>query len=223
MMNKKIIILLISVVLLTSCSKEIENAHQKEVIQEKVENDYVDPYIDNNPITLGLYQNKSGTKTLINSLDSPLIIYQDIASFEVYYTNELTITGNQKTLWNNYYNQYQNINNYKIGYYISFDTQSGKIEKTILNPSDVESFFDYIQIYLYDDINQNSSWYSHITTNEISEKTILTSIKLTASTKIKEVTSDIDLKVFTYDYDDFDSNNNYRGKSSYNLTIKQQK
>lgn len=218
---KKIIFSVIFLLLLTSCTniEKQEVTKKKEVIQENKEKDYVDPYLDDNPIIVGLYQNQKGNKFLITSLNSPLTQYKDIASFEVYYTNENTMSGNQKTLWNNYYQTYQDIDNYKIGYHINFETTSTKIDKTILSPTDIESFFDYIQIYLYDDINQNSSWYSHITNEEITEKTKLTSIKLTASTKIDEIISPITLTVFTYDFDDFDEFNHYRGNSKYQITI----
>lgn len=221
-MIKKLIILLCIITSLSACSLTDEQTAKpkQEKEQEKLKQDYVEPYLDENPITLGLYQNQNGTKTLIATFDSPLTLYQDIASFEVYYTKEATITGDQKILWNEYYQTYQNIDAYKIGYHISFETTStGKIDKTILNPSDVESFFDYIQIYLYDDIHQNNSWYDHITTEEITEETRLTSIKLTASTKIDEITSPIILTAFTYDNDDFDENDNYKGNSSYQITI----
>lgn len=221
MITKKIILSLILISTLTACSllEESESKPKQEKVQEKLEQDYREPYLDENPIILGLYQNQSGTKTLITSFESPLTMYQDIASYEIYYTKDTPLTGNQKTLWDSYYQIYQNIDSYKIGYHISFETTSGKVEKTILNPSDVESFFDYIQIYLYDDIHQDSSWYDHITTEEMTEETRFTSIKLTASTKIDEVTTPITLTAFTYDNDDFDENNHYRGNSSYQITI----
>ena len=122
-------------------------------------------------------------------------------------------------MWNTYYQNYQDIDSYKIGYHLEFETSTKKIDKTILKPSDTESIFEYIQVYLYDDINQESVSYSHITDDKITENTILTSIKLTASTKIDEIKTPITLIVFTYDNEDFDKNNHYRGNSSYQLTI----
>lgn len=221
MMLKKIIISFIFINTITGCSllKEQSVKPKQEKVQEKIEQDYADPYLEEEPVNLGVYQNQSGTRTLITSFDSPLTVYQDIASFEVYYTKDTPLIGNQKNLWNIYFQNYENASVYKIGYHINFETTSGIIDKTILSPSDVESFFDYIQIYLYDDINQNSSSYSHITKEEITEETILTSIKLTASTKIDEVTTPITLTVFTYKNGDFDENNHYIGNSSYQIII----
>ena len=220
-MLKKIILSLSIIIILTSCSLEEEKLQPK---QEKVgdikEQDYVEPYVDENPIFLGLYLNENETRILLNSYDSPLTRYQDIVSLEVYYTKDESFTGNQKQLWHQYYQNYSNIDAYKIGYHINFETNTTTIDKVILNPSDVESFFDYIQVYLYDDINQDSSWYSHITNEEITDTTKLTSIKLTASTKIDEVTSPITITAFTYDNEiDFDTNGQYRGNSSYKIMI----
>ena len=76
-------------------------------------------------------------------------------------------------------------------------------------------------VYLYDDIHQTGSWYSHIEDNAMNEDTILTTIKITTSTKINNVTSDIYLTVFTYNgEEDFDENGNYRGNSTYTTTIR---
>ena len=218
-MNKRLLLLLV-VLLVTGCSFINKENHSKtKKIQEKPVPDYVDPYIDENPIKIGLYWSQSGTRTLMTSYDSPCTQYQDIISFEVYYTNEPTLIGKQPDLFNQYYQTYQGIESYKIGYHILFDIGDEKINKTILKPSDVNSFFDYIQIYLYDDIHQDGGWYDHISEEEMTDQTLFTSIKLTASTKIDEITSPITLVAFTYDNDDFDEDGNYRGKSSYQVII----
>lgn len=216
-MTKKIFILIILALTLIGCTKE--NQSLKEVKVEKETNDYIDPYIDNNPIILGLYQNNNNSRKLLTNFKSPLTIYTDIISLEVYYTNEESFIGNQKELWTKYKNNYKDIEKYKIGYNIKFETTKEKIDKNILSPKDVESIFNYIQIYLYDDINQEVSYYSHITESEVTDKTILSSIKLTASIYINEIISPITITAFTYDEDDFDEKNNYRGKSSYKVII----
>lgn len=196
---------------------------QQETIKNNETKDFVEPYVDDNPITLGLYLKKDNSRTLITSYDSPLIQYQDIVSLEVYYTKDQTLSSqNQKNLWHQYYQNYQNIDTYKIGYHISFKIGERKVSKNILTPNDVLEFFDYIQIYLYDDIHQESSWYDHISEEEVQKDTIFTSIKLTASTKIAEITSPITLKAFTYNEDDFDKLGEYRGKSDYQVTINRQ-
>lgn len=218
-MHKRFLLLLV-VLLVTGCSfMNKDNNSKTKKVQEKSVPDYVDPYVDSNPIVLGLYWNQAGTRTLMTSYDSSCTQYRDIVSFEVYYTNESTLTGNQKELWNQFYQTYQEIDDYKIGYFISFSVGNEKYEKLILSPSDVESFFDYVQVYLYDDIHQESNWYSHVSEEEVTDQTLFTSIKLTASTKIDEITSPITLVAFAYDSDDFDEDGNYRGKSSYQVII----
>lgn len=192
---------------------------KQETIHNNEEKDYVEPYVDENPITIGFYRNQNGTRNLISSYNSPLTLYQDIVSLEVYFTNEVTLIGNQLDLWNQYYQNYPDIENYKIGYHISFQASDLEVNQTILNPSDVNSFFDYIQIYLYDDIHQDSEWYDHISQEEVTEETIFTSIKLTASTKIDEINSPIKLSVFIYDSNDLDESGNYRGNNSYEIEI----
>ena len=219
-MTKKLTIVLV-VLFLTGCSfsiKDSNNSTSKKV-EEKQISDYADPYVDDNPILLGLYQNESGTRNLITSYESNFDQYRDIVSLEVYYTKDQTFIGNQKDLFSHYYQNYQDIDSYKIGYHISFEIGNDKISQTILRPSDVNSFFDYVQIYLYDDIHQESGWYDHVSEEEVMDTTLFTSIKLTASTKIADVTSPITLTAFTYDSEDIDEFGNYKGKSSYQVTI----
>lgn len=220
--KKKILVCVLLLVVLSGCSglgKNQEDNSKQETVKNNEEKDYKEPYVDDNPILLGLYLNQSGTRNLISSYDSPLTQYQDIVSFDVYFTNEEVLTGNQKDLWSYYYQNYQDIDTYKIGYQISFKTDNLEVNQMILNPSDVGSFFDYIQVYLYDDIHQDGGWYDHVSQEEVTDETRFTSIKLTASTKIAEIISPITLTVFTYDSDDFDENGNYRGKSSYQVVI----
>ena len=226
---KKIIIALIIILQLCACTEKnntnnTNNTNNKpnkktNIIKEEKQNEY----IDNNPIKLGLYlyNGPQSNRTKQKILETNWILNVDLCSLEVYFTEEDEIPGtNQKKLFNNYLSNYQNINNYKIGYKIEFQTPNEKISKTILTPNDTNIIYDYMQIYLYDDINQNASWYDHIDNEEYNENTILSSIKLTGSTKTDEITSDITLTAFTYDTDDLDETNNYRGNSKYSVTIK---
>ena len=109
---------------------------------------------------------------------------------------------------------------YRIGYFLSFETTLGVINKTVLKPVDTKDFFNYLEIYLYDDYHQNGGWYSHVTEEEFNENTLLTSIKLTAGLEVEKIISDITLTAFTYDSDDFDEEGNYRGISKYTIIVK---
>lgn len=223
---KKTLIIFFILLLLTGCNnKTKESKSNKENIEKETESqEEIDSYVDNNPIKLGmyLYTNSNTNRKLLTEYTTDWTEGNDLCSLEVYYTNESEIPGNnQKNLWNTYYNNYQNIDNYKIGYKIEFTTnENKKISKNILSPSDTDEIFGYIQIYLYDDINQTSNWYDHITKEEYNDSSILTSIKLTGSYNTRFIASDISLTAFTYDNDDFDENNNYRGNSKFTTIIK---
>lgn len=203
-----------------------ENNNQK-IKQENINND-IEPetgeYIDNNPIKLGLYKyyGRNQDRELIKEYSANFQYHQDISSFEVYYTTEAFITSNRLAeTFDTYKNNYSNIDDYRIGYIINFLTNEKEINKTILSPQDTEEFFDYLEIYLYDDYHREPGvWYSHTTEEEMNEETLLTSIKLTAGKLINEITSDITLTTFTYDYDDFDDNGIYKGNSKYTIIVK---
>ena len=227
---KKILTLIIISLLLTGCNKETNNNNNNTISKEnnieksEIKEELQNTYIDENPITPGIYMyyNSYTNRALLTEYTTNWQLNTDLCSLEIYYTTEATIPGtNQKKLWNNYYNNYENIDNYRIGYNITFKTQNETINKTILSPKDTNDIYDYMQIYLYDDIHQkDGAWYSHITEEEFNNESILSSIKLTGSTLTNEIISDITLTVFTYDDDDFDENNQYRGKSKSTITIK---
>lgn len=222
---KKTIILtvILTVLLITGCNSKTSSNEEKETNTKKQIKEIKETYKDNNPIKLGmyLYTDSKTNRKLTSEYSTNWYLNVDLLSLEVYYTIDDEIpSSNQKQVWDNYYQKYQNIDNYRIGYKIEFTTTEGEFSKTILSPNDSDEIYDYIQIYLYDDINQTSSWYDHIDKDEYNESTLITSIKLTGSTKTDKITSDITLTAFTYDSDDFDENNEYRGISKYTTTIK---
>ena len=180
-------------------------------------------YIDTNPIKLGLYKNyrNNNPRKLIDTYEEKWQYHKDISSFEVYYTNDEEIDNtNQIKLFDKYLNNYSDISNYRIGYQIEFSINNQTIKKTILSPKDTNDFYDYLEIYLYDDYHRTGGWYSHTTEKEYNDNTLLTSIKLTAGKNINEITSDIILTTFTYDEDDFDEQGYYKGISKYTIIIK---
>lgn len=228
-MKKKLFVLTI-LLLFTSCKGQTDsntNMNNNSNInhdQNILENSKIEEYTDNNPIVLGIYQYKQNiNRELLTDYQTNWEGQTDIGSFEIFFTNDPILPSNPfKDLWYTYYYNYQNIGEYKIGYNIRFTINSNtNINQNILSPDDSKIFFDYLQIYLYDDIHQESNtWYSHITQEEYNENVMLTSIKLTNSDYTDQITSDILLTAFTYKQSDFDENNNYRGRSKYTITIK---
>ena len=198
-------------------SSYVETIEKEEEIKKEPE------YIDDNPIKLGLYKNyrNGSNRKLITEYSAPWKYHTDISSFEVYYTQDSEISsGNQIKTFDSYKNNYKNIDNYKIGYILNFKINDKNINKTIIRPKDTEEFYDYLEIYLYDDYHRTGGWYSHTTDEEFNDNTLLTSIKLTAGKKVEEITSDISVTAFTYDNDDFDEEGNYKGRSKYQIIVK---
>ena len=211
----KKILIIISLLLLTACSNQSNSP--KNIDLDKQLDISINTYQDNNPITIGLYEDEH----LIKDYHVKLTNMKDITVFNIYYTNQDPLENKYiKYNWNKYYKNYENIDKYKIGFIISFEAEGKLYKEQILTPDCEYIFAPYLYVYLYDDINQpNGSWYSHLLPEEVTDKTIFSSIKLFMANKATDISSPITLTVFTYDEDDFDSSNNYIGKSKYTTTI----
>lgn len=209
---KKLLILFIPILLLTSCSTT------KEPIKIDKQMDInVTTYKDDNPIKVGLYEDEY----LIKEYNTTLANMKEITVFNIYYTQEEKLENNYiKYNWNKFYKNYQNIDKYKIGFNLSFMVGDKLYDKQFLDPTCEYLFSPYIYIYLYDDIHQpDGSWYSHVLDTEVNDNTIYSSIKLFMAQNATEITSPITLTVFTYDEDDFNKDGLYIGKSKYTITI----
>ena len=217
---KKYLLLLVIILFLSGCSSNNENVMNNEITNDS-KDDYksVEVYEDDNPIEIGLY-NKG---KLVNEYNTKFVNGVDIGSFDVYFTNEEDVgSSNTKYNFNRFYKDYENIDNYKIGFFVSFDANNKHYEKVVLDPDVEFALAPYVYIYLYDDIHvPDGSWYSHITKDEYNDDTVFSSIKLYMAERSDEMESDITLSVFTYDdILDFDSNGYYRGKSIHTIIIK---
>ena len=209
---KKILLLFSISFILIGCSNNDEvnvivndNNNIEPIKEEKIEEEKID---------IGMYLYTDSGRDLIDNYETDFILNQDLVSIEVYNTTISSLSNaKQKDLWYQYYDQYKSLNP-KIAYHIKFSTtDSGIIDKTIYSPSDTEDIYDYMQIYLYDDINQeDNTFYIHISEDEFNDNTILSSIKLTGSTKTDNINSDIELGAFMYtdiNTDYYDTNNKY--------------
>jgi len=174
------------------------------------------PYVDNNPIKVGIYKNGK----LLTEYNKKFTNGVDIAIFNIVFTNDEKLPNkNFKTLWKEYFNQYENIDEYKIGFEISVDINGEKQTNIMLNPKNQHKIYPYLYAYLYDDIH-NSGHYSHVEMKDVKDDTIYSSIKLYLHKQVNEITSPITLTVFTYkDDNDFDADGYYRGNSKYSITI----
>lgn len=222
----KIIIIILLVFSLCSCKKNEIPAvtNDNNTFPETSINNEVEQYIDDNPLNISLYlENSLGFERLNNEIELSWFSKKDIISLCTFYSNDEFIKLDfYQNIYKNYASNIENINNYKIGWEISFDTYDKKIYKKISFPNDTSVFYDYLEVYLYDSLNQEiGAWYSHLLDEQINDNTLLTTIKLTCGNKCNEITSNIYVKVFSYNgNDDFDDLGFYRGNSFSNLIIK---
>ncbi len=214
---KKIIILLIPLLYLGCKNEEIDNF--KNIISDSINSMYQEPvYEDNNPIKVGLYQNGR----LVHDYITKFVSGKDI-TFNIVFSNEENLgSTNIKKNWQKYYQQYQDIDQYKIGFLLEFEADGQKMENLILNPEAKYKTGPYIFVYLYDGIHQkDGARYSHLEMKDVKENTIYSSIKIFMNKYAEKLSSPIKLTVFTYLNDnDFDINNYYRGNSKYTIYIK---
>lgn len=222
---KKIILFLITLLILTGCQNKqtsnnnnLDNSNHNEITIDKNINNKENTYIDNNPIKVALYENNN----IVKSYKTTLSNFKDIAVFDIFFTNEEQLENTTtKENYLKYYNRYENINDYKTGFYFTFEANGEKIEHLALDPSSKHAMTPYLYIYLYDDINQEpNTYYSHLEPSDIKDTTIFSSIKLFLAQEGVKITSPITMTVFTYDSkDDFTEDNKYRGSSSYTIEI----
>ena len=214
---KKIFLFLILIICIGCSDKELKDFSN--TLSESIEKSQEKPkYVDTNPITVGLY--KKGK--LVKDYNSKFKDHYDVAVFNVIYSNDEDLgSTNLKKNWNKYYSKYENIDDYKIGFYLEFEADGKKIENKILDPTAKYNSAPYIFIYLYDGIHQkDGAWYSHLNPEDVKEDTIYSSIKLYMDKETNKISSPIKLTVFTYkDELDFDESGMYRGNSSYTATI----
>ena len=214
---KKVFLILI-ILFTIGCQKE-DNEEIKRIeklINEPQKEETIETsYVDNNPIIVGLY--KDGK--LIKNYNKKFKSGTDIAIFNVVFTNDETLPKKSfKTLWKDYYNKYEGIDDYKIGFEINVDINGEQQTNVMLNPKNQHKIYPYLYAYLYDDIH-NSGHYSHVTMDKVTDNTIYSSIKLYLHKQTNEITSPITLTVFTYKDDNDFLDGHYRGNSKYTITI----
>ena len=179
------------------------------------------------PNTVGLYiPAGDGTKdrVKVTEFTSNWTAKKDIDCFEAFASAETRITGTRfADMWKTSWDSHENGQNGKLGYILSFTCSDGtSATHVIRKPSDADSFKEYIEVYLYDDINQVPGVrYTHLSDSEITADTIISSIKLTCGSKIDEV-KDITLTAFIYNGEDcFDSDGAYIGQVKASVSIKE--
>ena len=222
---KKICMMLL-MFLLSGCSFELQKElpNKEENNNKQIEENIIE-YVDNNPVVLSLYVDNAfgGLDKVKDEFHESWRLKRDIVVFGAVFSEEETIESDYfQNIWLNNAKKYENYEKYKIGWYVDFTLEDGtEYEQIILSPKDVEKFYDYLEIYLYDSANVPIGvWYSHLLEEQMTDKTIMTSMKLTAGSKFESINSPIVVKVFTYDdTEDFDEKGYYRGNSQYLVKV----
>lgn len=234
-MKKKIVLIIILVIIISILSVILAMMKSKDGVLDNDDNltveekddlngEDVNLYVDENNTQVSIYTQGKGTLTKVYEFRKKYISKKDIKVFQIYPSSEenLSYSGRFGAFVGNEWLSIDPEHILKQGFTISYGLSDGTIiNQMILNPSMTQTNYDYIEIYLYDDYaHRNDSWYSHIEENQFNDKTYFTSIKITAGSKVGEISTPIKLKTFTYDTDDdFDENGYYRGNSSYEISI----
>ena len=187
-----------------------------------------EPYIPEiHPDIVGIYipaADGTAARKHITEFIASRTAKKDIDCFEILAAQEPLVKGNSfRSIWTGAWDAHGNTENAKIGFRIEFTLDSGEVISTqILKPSDAKSFFDYLEIYLYDDIHQTPGvWYTHLEDRDMKDETIISSIKLTSGSKIGQV-GDIALTAFIYTGPEcFDLSGNYIGSVAQTILITQ--
>ena len=170
------------------------------------------------PNCVGIYipaEDGMSSRVRLAEFSSVRTAKKDIDCFEIMAATEDKLTGSSfRAIWQQTWGQHTDNEGAKIGFWIDFSLPKGmRVHRQILKPSDAKAFYDYLEVYLYDDVHQTPGvWYTHLEDKDMKEETVITSIKLTAGSKIADV-GDITLTAFIYQGEEcFDERGEYIGQ-----------
>jgi hypothetical protein len=148
---------------------------------------------------MGLYINTgNGSRELQTQIQTEFIPCSDLVVLSAFATAEPSIPGSKfGPVWSSYRDGFPDLSSYKIGYCLSYGLNAGDtVTQMLLAPKDAEANREYVEVYLYDDVHQ-TGWYSHLLSQDMTQETVITSVKLTGGAKVGEV-SGITLSAFWY-------------------------
>lgn len=203
----------------------LEEEQKQKAQQEEEYKKFLDENVLDNTIPIGLYTLKNGQYVLTREFSCDWSRDSIFSLFYAIPSNDETIAStNFETIFNEYWNKNEKASEYKIGYNIKLSLDTGEvINRTLLDPIYVnDDIFSHIQLYLYDDVTYMPGRpYYHMTPEEMTDETMLTSIKLVGYKETKGVNGPIELTVFTYNgEEDFDpETGEYLGNSKFTTKI----
>ena len=226
---KKIVYLILVILLIVGCNNKVEEndlkSNQKENIINEEPKEKIPEYVDTNPIKIAFYKKENGVYKRLDKYYSYVDNLKEIGVFSIVLSNDEEVAGTSiKSLYNKLSSNIDDFSNYKIGFNIKFTLNDGKtINENILRPIEYSNygFCHYLYAWIYDDIN-TTGWHSHIEEDEFDDNTVMSSIKLMWGKTASDISSPVELTVFTYDSDDFDEEGNYRGISKWTTIIEKE-
>lgn len=202
--------------------EKVKEEEKKTQIEEEKKK-FLEENVLDNKIPIGLYTIQNRKLVLTSewhcdwTRDNIFGIFYSLASNE-----EVINYSNYETTFKDYWSK-QNNEGYKIGYNIKFGLDTGEVvNQRILEPQNTDDLFKHIQFYLYDDVTYMPGRpYYHMRQYEMTQDTMLTSVKLVGYRETKGVNGPIELTVFTYNGDeDFDKESGeYLGNSKFTMKI----
>lgn len=203
----------------------VETTESTQAIEETTEPETEPSAPDAHPSSVGIYipaEDGTAARALVTEFTAKRIAKTDIDCFEVIASHADRVEGGSfRNIWSTAWDAHADSETGKIGFHIEFILDSGEIiSKQLLKPGDAKSFFEYLEIYMYDDIHQTPGvWYTHLEDTDITEETVISSIKLTAGSEIDQV-GDIILTAFIYNGPaHFDAQGKYIGDTSATVII----
>ena len=239
-----VVLIAVVIVLTISCGrkkeKPVDIVVPTEITEIETEPQTQETILNEKPVSL--YTMDYGTMTCnkVSSISKEWSEYEDLEAFGAFATNEESFDFSSETeAHNEIWNRTSTEKTYKIGYELSFDVNGEHKIITILKPGDIENNPDlyngdypededysgitgYMGAWVYDDMHQDGGFYIHITQAEVTEETLLTSIKLRPTPQSDQI-ENLELKGFSYSSEkEFDSNGHYIGSYGASVAIHKQ-
>ena len=169
-------------------------------------------------MTLGFYRRDKALGARVRMGDSALkwTAGTDIQTFSTFFSDEEQLSAASFSgVFRDCIGKIPGSEQFRIGYSVTFSFRdSGETVTTVIKtPTDLGAYFSYLEIYLYDDVNQEpGAWYSHLLPEQVTENTLLSSLKLTAGKNIDALGDMITVTAFAYRSDaDFAPDGSYCG------------
>lgn len=203
----------------SSSESSSESESQSESASESDSQKDPDPPQPTVVLPVGIYL-QNGTAENYDRKDEMAGTWYDgmtLACFAILPSNDANVTGSTyKGLWYAAYENNISDTNARLGFIMGVSTNTSTESYLILKPQDTAEIAN-MNIYMYDDIHQNTGWYSHLTETSFNANSMVTSFKIVAGENFSNVKT-IVLSAFWYTPEQI-VNGNYTGSSMHTIII----